>query len=468
MLLPSTLVRLLFEHYPHEFRRRLVADTDKLRNFWAEFLSQPHTALWASRHPFLRGKTVGDLVCTVPCVVHSDAGPCTKRASCNVLSWSVLLSVGDEKLCKFVIASYLKKASGGDEHAWARIVEDFDELATSVVGGVAVANEGRTTWKCVMLLCKSDEEVKVNEFGMTSYNAPAGEVCADCLCNDTTRPWTDLSRGWEWRRTAETSFGAFNARFRTPRHALVDSHYFCDRWFFYFELMHLADCKGVAALAFGSVLAMLLQKRTLGRTRADRLQAINEYMKDWYKRRPGWHRLPPLRPTSLRDAQGWANLVGPTVKAANTRAFTPLLRDFARVHFASGSDRDRNVLGVLEGLASYYELLYAAPRFLPMDSIALLRQICFSIVENWMALRAAARVRSELTWKISPKVHKLQHTPLYASVLNPRHVQVYAEESLVGTTVNIWKKSVSGRYQRTVQGVVLFKRLLALLLRFET
>ncbi len=239
------------------------------------------------------------------------------------------------------------------------------------------------------------------------------------------------------------------------------------RWFFYYELMHLADCKGVAAIAFGSVFELLLQKAALGPNRAARLAHINGFLRQWYAERPGSHRVPPLRLTNVRGPDGWADLHGPTIKAANTRGLAPLVRDLAREQFVSGSREDTAVVALCDGLADFYSALYAAPLFLPEPTVDHVRALCVSIGENWMVLRQLARRRGMLLWKITPKVHKLQHAPLYCQVLNPRHVQAYSEESLVGTAVKVWKKSVSGRYRATVQDMVVLKRLLALILRFE-
>ena len=61
---------------------------------------------------------------------------------------------------------------------------------------------------------------------------------------------------------------------------------------------------------------------------------------------------------------------------------------------------------------------------------------------------------SRLWWKVSPKAHKCQHTPLYCEVLNVSCVQVFAEESIVGTNAKIWKRSVSGQYKCSVQPIV--------------
>ena len=84
-----------------------------------------------------------------------------------------------------------------------------------------------------------------------------------------------------------------------------------------------------------------------------------------------------------------------------------------------------------------------------------------------MRLREIARVKKWPLWNVTPKVHKMQHVPLLATVLNPRCVQNYAEESLIGTCTAIWARSVAGRYRSVVQRAVLAKKLVGLLLHFE-
>ena len=90
-----------------------------------------------------------------------------------------------------------------------------------------------------------------------------------------------------------------------------------------------------------------------------------------------------------------------------------------------------------------------------------------SFGECFMRLREIARVKKWPLWNVTPKVHKMQHVPLLATVLNPRCVQNYAEESLIGTCTAIWARSVSGRYSTVAQRAVLAKRLTGLLLHFE-
>ena len=96
--LPSTLVGMMHRDYPREFRLRLGADTAVVREFWRDFLARPQTRAWAQSHPFLANKGVADLVTTIPCTMHLDAGPCTKRQSCYCISWTSMLAQGGEKV----------------------------------------------------------------------------------------------------------------------------------------------------------------------------------------------------------------------------------------------------------------------------------------------------------------------------------------------------------------------------------
>ena len=105
---------------------------------------------------------------------------------------------------------------------------------------------------------------------------------------------------------------------------------------------------------------------------------------------------------------------------------------------------------------------------MPPATIAQLERVTVEIGEDWMRLREISRRRNKLQWTIPPKVHKLQHIPWYATILNPRHVQCYGEESAIGTTSQVWQKTMRGRYGDSAESIVLLKRILGLFLRFES
>ena len=465
MVLPSTIVKVLHDSYPIAFRRRLGANKSLVRRFWVGFFSRPQNREWALQHPELRGKGPDDLATTVPCSIHEDAGPYTKTSSCNCVSLSSLIGDGDEKITKFLSFSYIKSAGSAPTGvAWEKLLADFDCLAAgSRADGPIAQDADGTMWRFVLLVAKGDEDVHCNEWGLPHYGGQ--EVCSDCLANRVERPFTDLRELSAWRPTERMPFITYMARVRVPLHPLMASRY-CTRWFAISDLMHMMDCKGVAALACGGVLFGLLKQRRLGANKEERLKVINQEMKQWYDDHPGTHRLPPLL---LKNAtcNGWADLSGPAIKAANTRAAAPVFKYLAHRFCDSDSDYDRCVRTVMDNLVRFYDILYTAPMFLEDAQIGDLKRACLDFGAAYQQLRDIARVRGELAWPVRPKVHRMQHAPMHAEIINPVFVQCYAEESLIGTTTKVWRRSAAGRYRRTVQETVLAKRLTGLLLRLE-
>ena len=156
------------------------------------------------------------------------------------------------------------------------------------------------------------------------------------------------------------------------------------------------------------------------------------------------------------------------IKAANTRAAAPLFRDLARRCFPTDRPVDVWVRRLTANFAELYEILYEAPIFVPQAALERLKVVTVEIGEDWMRLHDHAQRNNRLQWQVTPKVHRLQHVPFYASILNPRHTQCYAEESLIGTTSQVWQTTMRGKYESSAQSVVLAKRTLGLFLRFES
>ena len=209
--------------------------------------------------------------------------------------------------------------------------------------------------------------------------------------------------------------------------------------------MHLMDCKGVAAIVYGGILHHFIRDGRFGASQTVRLMAAQDYLSAWYERHPGTHRLPRIRKTNLTDSSGWANLNGPTIKAANTRAAAPAFEALTHQFFNGVSERDACLRQVVSMLAEFYDLLYASPVFLSNETLARLTHVVQTFGASFQRLRALARHQGQSAWKVTPKVHKMQHLPMLSGIINPCWVQCYAEESLVGTTTRVWKRSVAGR-----------------------
>ena len=232
--------------------------------------------------------------------------------------------------------------------------------------------------------------------------------------------------------------------------------------------MHLLDCKGATALVIGGILNTLLRDGRLGNCQQARLNSINARALDWYKQRPGWIRLPKLLLSNCTGAEGWSVLSGKAIKAANTRHSVPFWKHLVHELYGDMAGPEYTSLcGVIDGLDEIYAVLYVEPMFLDAAAMARLRAACLSFGRCYQKLREVHRRASSFAFNVTPKIHKVQHLPLLASCVNPRYVQTYGEESLIGTSCRTYAGSMSGRYARTIQRTFLYKRLAALPLRFE-
>ena len=231
--------------------------------------------------------------------------------------------------------------------------------------------------------------------------------------------------------------------------------------------MHNNDCKGVSSLAMGSTLAVLMSSWRVGRTKAERLAKLNAAMREWYTQRPGSHRLPKIRENNLVGAQGWADLNGPMIKAANSRSAVPMIRDLSYMYLSDDNDRNRCIHRLLDNLTAYYETIYSEPLFMSEAAVARLEEATIEVGEAWMELREMAKERGLQHWKISSKVHKMMHTAVWSRAMNVRFVQCYSEESQMGSTTSVWHECMRGKYAGGIQSMVLLKRTVGLLLRLE-
>ena len=403
--------------------------------------------------------------------LHEDAGPFTKKSSANCLSIAPVLGEGNEKLKHFLCASYVKRNRDADvdnSAMWRTLLADLEALASGVVDGLPIAPVAPGSddmWRVVVVFAKADEQVRCDDWGLTHYNA-SHEVCSECLANRTDKPWTDMRAAASWRGTEQMSAAQYQARARAPLHPLVTSTLFW-RFFFVLDAMHILDCKGVAATIFGSVLGMLVRDRRLGPNQQSRIGSVNQRLLAWYALHPGSHRLPHLTLQSIVNKGGWHELAGPAVKAANTRGSAPFFASLARAYWEDADPLGRAVRRVTATLAEMYALMAESPMFLDDATLARFREIVFDFGIAYQYLRAWAEENRLLMWQVRPKSHKAMHMPLVASVINPRCVSNYADESQIGTTTRVWKGSVTGRYKAHVQRTVLAKRWLAVLLRYE-
>ena len=160
-------------------------------------------------------------------------------------------------------------------------------------------------------------------------------------------------------------------------------------------------------------------------------------------------------------------LSGPAIKAANTRCGVPLVRDFCKEVFKTPDEVDTDVVAVLSELSDWYDILFEGGVFLEGSALERLRELTTSIGVRVLRLREWSRVNSKLYWSVKPKMHKMQHLPIYAELLSLRYLHVYMEESHMGTIARIYQAAMRGRYYDDIQSNVLLRRVLGLFLRME-
>ena len=458
VVLPSSLLALLHTRFSHKFDMLLGTEPGRLERFWGTLRAHSDFAAHVRDNPVLRSLGPEDWKTLVPLTIHEDAGPFTHRQSTNIISWSSLFGAGGEKKCQYMYASYIKRdaLTGAQlESVWAPLLHGLETLATQGVGG----------YRFFVLFGKGDMEVRSNTWGLPHYNGI--EVCSECRCNRSSHPYTDLRGGAAWRPTLVVTTEAFRSRLRLPLHPLMASSLFWRR-FSPLDLMHVADCNGVACILAGSIIRpLVVGEPRLGRTQDERLAEINRRLVAFYDARPGYSRMAPLRHNNLQLNE-WSVLHGKTAKAANTRCLTPFLVELAEAFYDDQAREEHRLVNrAARGMNRFYEIVYGADVFLNTAELSELRRVLLRTGTATQQLRGIARARGEMTWNITPKVHALQHFCEQAGVVNPRCTQNYMEESQVGTTTKVWARAARGRYTRRGQRVVLLKRLVALCVRLE-
>ena len=230
------------------------------------------------------------------------------------------------------------------------------------------------------------------------------------------------------------------------------------------DAMHVLDLRGVIAIAAGSLLVHLVTfYDALGSTQQARLENLNGRMRR-FQRGQTEHLMPPLRLGDLK-LEGWSCLHGKLVKAANTRALVPWLLDLTNTVLPPHGAFASATRHVIQALDDIERIMYSAERFFTADENDAYAEAFLKLGENWQFLRSESRRAHIDAWQITPKVHISMHFPMQARLMNPRFVQVYGEESLVGRITRIWHAAASGPYANVIQLHTLARYLCGLELR---
>ena len=198
-----------------------------------------------------------------------------------------------------------------------------------------------------------------------------------------------------------------------------------------------------------------------------RLQTINERRLAFYSRNTVLNRMPKIRINNLTNGDGFADLCGPAIKAANSRSLVPFVAELVMEFMDSGSVYHKAIQKMFKSAKSILDLLYRASMFLSFQEKLDLKSDIMRLGKYFQLAQTLASADAEPLWHLTPKVHQTMHIPKQASLINPVVVQCYKDESFVGVVTNIWHAQAAGGYLKTVQWTVLFKYLLGLSLLLD-
>ena len=211
----------------------------------------------------------------------------------------------------------------------------------------------------------------------------------------------------------------------------------------------------------------VVRQHQFGANQGERIDRFNTELRAWHDARPGSNRLPYIRLGDITK-DGWGDLSGQAIKAAMTRESAAFFADFARRFFSRDiSVYEGLMIDLTEQLCEFYAIVRGQGMFMAPASVRKLRQVCERFGSTFMQLRDQARENNWCAFQVTTKVHNMQHLPIMAKLLNPGEISCYADESSIGSTTKVWKRSLAGRHDQVNQRNVLAKRVLGVLVRLE-
>jgi len=433
---------------PYKFRIHLGAKPGGLEHWWSRFLERPAAREYWSLHPWLMGKKPKDLAFHVPLMLFDDAGPISKHQSTFARVWYSLLGVGAEKETRFLMATGLKTDRA--DRSWGPIMASLERLAGPVEPG---------SWGGVPLFMGADLEYACNVMKLKHYSAV--QMCMHCEADKKDIPFHDFHGGAKWRSTI-LSNDAFMARVGEPRNPMV-AHVWFNKYTYRYDLLHMLDHHGVASHIVGNILhAHLSSERETdvlpGSNMQERLGFLNSDIQAFYTAHKVANRLPPLKETNVKDGH-YPELKGNAVKAANTRALVPYVQ-ILQQHAAelNNTTKQKCMKRLVDALQTAYDIMYQGDMVLDDDQVTQLRRSLTRLGQNYTQLHDMAAAEDKTRWDRVPKLHYVvAHLGEQAALINPRYVQGYASESMVGEICGIYEKSQSGRFHKIIQEVALLK-----------
>ena len=445
VLPPFNTFHWLLSTNPRMAKIHLGTKDGGVQDFWEGLkASNVGQEFWAL-HPWLGDRTPASLKYHLPVMVFDDSGPFSNTASTYVRVFYSLVGCGSDKQTRILLSTGLTQQDLPDL-SWGPILSDFERLAAPVPAG---------SWGAMLLFFGADLEYICNVLGLKHYNSTDG-MCSLCLANSTGMVHNNYQKDAPWTKTFVDD-RTFGLRARRPLHPVVE-HGFFNRFTFRYDLLHMLDHHGLAS----HVAANVLWTHLSGERECDalpgenieaRLDFLNQDIKAYYRQQRVQNRLPVLKVSNIKSGE-WPELKGNNTKAANTKALVPYILELQkRAVQLAPTQKNRHMLKVAESLMGAYNIFVGANTFLSADEAAALEKHLQKLGHHYQWLGVHAFQDEHLPrWKTVPKCHYVVgHLAWQAKLINPRWVQGYCSESMVGTLAEMYGKTATGPYHRTVQ-----------------
>lgn len=327
-------------------------------------------------------------------------------------------------------------------------------------------------WGAIPVFFGSDLEYICQEVGMQGYGE--ANVCSERLADRSDYPFTDNSEGAAWRPTVHNN-SDYMAKWKTPLHPLLTSGWW-NRFTIRYDILQIMDHHGITSTAHGSIYNAHIVRDDdedtavlPGSNQQDRLDFLNSEIHAYSRMHRIQNKLPTLKLSNLLS-DGWPDLHGPRVKAANTRSITPYVKALQqRARDANPTAINEHMYKPIDSIDTLYAILYSGGCFLTDAEKSSFAYHCDRIGRHWQMLANLFALEARRNWPQRPKLqYAVGHLAKQARLVNPRFVQAYASESMVGRVATNYKASLDGPNRPIVQRKVAVKYLTGMLLAYTS
>ena len=170
------------------------------------------------------------------------------------------------------------------------------------------------------------------------------------------------------------------------------------------------------------------------------------------------NRLQTLKASSLNN-DDFPELHGNGIKAANTKALAPYILDVRkRATELNGCIQHKHMWKVVESLHIVMGIFEENSYFLPEAAAQKVEHHLTRLSQHYQMLQVLTMREEKTRWKTTVKGHYIgAHLAEQAKLINPRFVQGYRSESMVGRIGGIYGMSQSGPFHKNVQRVAMHK-----------